>query len=144
MEEEVPSGSDNIVTEFNTYEEFLNSQITSLDLFYLEVRTWVLLAYKQVLIDWWLTWLQTSVVVKMRSCDFSLWLYFRTRFTEIFVSVIENTSANRWTYNQDVKILFLLFFAWFKSPQWCRAKEKYFTCPEAQRFRIFLVCYSLC
>ena len=37
MEEEVPSGSDNIVTEFNTYEEFLNSQITSLDLFYLEV-----------------------------------------------------------------------------------------------------------
>lgn len=39
MEEEVPSGSDNIVTEFNTYEEFLNSQITSLDLFYLEVRT---------------------------------------------------------------------------------------------------------
>ena len=39
MEEEVPSGTDNIVTEFNTYEEFLNSQITSLDLFYLEVRT---------------------------------------------------------------------------------------------------------
>lgn len=38
MEEEVPSGSDNIVTEFNTYEEFLNSQITSLDLFYLEVN----------------------------------------------------------------------------------------------------------
>ena len=39
MEEEVASGSDNIVTEFNTYEEFLNSQITSLDLFYLEVCT---------------------------------------------------------------------------------------------------------
>ena len=38
MEEEVPSGSDNIVTEFNTYEEFLDSQITSLDLYYLEVR----------------------------------------------------------------------------------------------------------
>ena len=36
MEEEVPSGSDNIVTEFNTYEDFLDSQITSLDLYYLE------------------------------------------------------------------------------------------------------------
>ena len=37
MEEEVQSGSDNIVTEFTTYEDFLSSQITSLDLFYLEV-----------------------------------------------------------------------------------------------------------
>ena len=37
MEEEVPSGSDNIVTEFNTYEDFLDSQINSLDLYYLEV-----------------------------------------------------------------------------------------------------------
>ncbi len=37
MEEEVTPGSDNIVTEFNTYEEFLESQITSLDLYYLEV-----------------------------------------------------------------------------------------------------------
>ncbi|XP_071952539.1 cilia- and flagella-associated protein 299-like [Antedon mediterranea] len=36
MEEEVASGSDNIVTEFNTYEDFLDSQITSLDLYYLE------------------------------------------------------------------------------------------------------------
>merc|ERR1711909_153536 len=36
MEEEVPSGSDNIVTEYNTYEDFLDSQITSLDLYYLE------------------------------------------------------------------------------------------------------------
>ena len=36
MEDEVPSGSDNIVTEFNTYEDFLDSQITSLDLYYLE------------------------------------------------------------------------------------------------------------
>lgn len=36
MEEEVHSGSDNIVTEFNTYEDFLDSQITSLDLYYLE------------------------------------------------------------------------------------------------------------
>ncbi|KAK2189690.1 hypothetical protein NP493_99g01014 [Ridgeia piscesae] len=36
MDEEVTSGSDNIVTEFNTYEDFLDSQITSLDLYYLE------------------------------------------------------------------------------------------------------------
>ncbi|XP_033125094.1 cilia- and flagella-associated protein 299-like [Anneissia japonica] len=36
MEEEVASGSDNIVTEFSTYEDFLDSQITSLDLYYLE------------------------------------------------------------------------------------------------------------
>lgn len=38
MEEDVPSGGDNIVTEFNTYEDFLDSQITSLDLYYLEVN----------------------------------------------------------------------------------------------------------
>lgn len=36
MEEEVAAGSDNIVTEFNTYEDFLDSQITSHDLHYLE------------------------------------------------------------------------------------------------------------
>ena len=37
MEEEVQSGSDNLVTEYSNYEEFLSSQINSLDLFYLEV-----------------------------------------------------------------------------------------------------------
>ena len=37
MTEETVSGLDNIITEFNTYEDFLDSQITSLDLFYLEV-----------------------------------------------------------------------------------------------------------
>lgn len=37
MDEEVPTGSDNIVTEYSTYEDFLDSQITSLDLYYLEV-----------------------------------------------------------------------------------------------------------
>ncbi|ELU18780.1 hypothetical protein CAPTEDRAFT_147290 [Capitella teleta] len=36
MDEEVPTGSDNIVTEYSTYEDFLDSQITSLDLYYLE------------------------------------------------------------------------------------------------------------
>ncbi|KAJ8318854.1 hypothetical protein KUTeg_003945 [Tegillarca granosa] len=36
MEEEVPSGSDNIVAEFSTYEDFLDSQIKDIDLFYLE------------------------------------------------------------------------------------------------------------
>merc|ERR1712004_795710 len=36
MEEEAPSGSDNIVTEFGTYDDFLDSQITPLDLYYLE------------------------------------------------------------------------------------------------------------
>ena len=30
-------GSDNIVTEYNTYEDFLDSQINDVDLFYLEV-----------------------------------------------------------------------------------------------------------
>ena len=38
MEEDAQSGSDNLVTEYNTYEQFLASQITSLDLLYLEVR----------------------------------------------------------------------------------------------------------
>lgn len=28
---------DNVVTEFHTYEDFLDSQITSMDLYYLEV-----------------------------------------------------------------------------------------------------------
>lgn len=37
MEEEAVA-SDNIVTEFATYEDFLDSQITPLDLYYLEVR----------------------------------------------------------------------------------------------------------
>ena len=37
MDEEAPSGNDNIVTEFATYEDFLDSQITQLDLYYLEV-----------------------------------------------------------------------------------------------------------
>ncbi|XP_060071495.1 cilia- and flagella-associated protein 299-like [Ylistrum balloti] len=36
MEEEVTSGGDNIVAEFNTYEDFLDSQIKPIDLFYLE------------------------------------------------------------------------------------------------------------
>ncbi|XP_006817330.1 cilia- and flagella-associated protein 299-like [Saccoglossus kowalevskii] len=35
-DEEATAGSDNIVTEYNTYEDFLDSQITSLDLYYLE------------------------------------------------------------------------------------------------------------
>lgn len=38
MEEEVPSGSDNIVAEFASYEEFLDSHIKPIDLFYLEVN----------------------------------------------------------------------------------------------------------
>lgn len=50
MEEKVTSGSDNIVTEFNTYEDFLDSQITSSDLYYLEdeelARQLVELGYK--------------------------------------------------------------------------------------------------
>ena len=35
----VVSGGDNTVTEFATYEEYLDSQITPLDLYYLEVIT---------------------------------------------------------------------------------------------------------
>lgn len=38
MEEDNNTGADNIVTEFATYEDFLDSQITSLDLYYLEVH----------------------------------------------------------------------------------------------------------
>jgi len=40
MEEDAAGGFDNVVTEFNTYEDFLDSQITPLDLYYLEVRMW--------------------------------------------------------------------------------------------------------
>lgn len=42
MEEEVPSGSDNIVAEFASYEEFLDSHIKPIDLFYLEVNCCVI------------------------------------------------------------------------------------------------------
>lgn len=42
MEEEVPSGSDNIVAEFASYEEFLDSHIKPIDLFYLEVFSCVI------------------------------------------------------------------------------------------------------
>jgi hypothetical protein len=37
MDDEGIGGTDNVVTEFSTYEEFLDSQITPLDLYYLEV-----------------------------------------------------------------------------------------------------------
>jgi len=40
MEEDGASALDNVVTEFNSYEDFLDSQITPLDLYYLEVRLW--------------------------------------------------------------------------------------------------------
>ena len=38
MEDEAVGAADNIVTEFVSYEDFLDSQITPLDLFYLEVK----------------------------------------------------------------------------------------------------------
>lgn len=37
MDEEAVGATDNIVTEFATYEDFLDSQITQTDLYYLEV-----------------------------------------------------------------------------------------------------------
>ena len=37
-QEEGSTTVDNIVTQFNTYEDFLDSQITTLDMYYLEVR----------------------------------------------------------------------------------------------------------
>lgn len=37
-QEEGLTAVDNIVTQFNTYEDFLDSQITTVDLYYLEVR----------------------------------------------------------------------------------------------------------
>lgn len=37
MEEEGAGGADNIVADFNSYEEFLDFQIKPIDLYYLEV-----------------------------------------------------------------------------------------------------------
>lgn len=37
---------DGIITQFNTYEDFLDSQITSLDLFYLEVNGSISVLYR--------------------------------------------------------------------------------------------------
>lgn len=51
MEEEVQGGSDNIATEYGTYEEFLDSQITSLDLYYLEVRKGEMLENRSIKIN---------------------------------------------------------------------------------------------
>lgn len=49
MEDDNAAGAlDNIVTEFNTYEDFLDSQITSLDLYYLEVTLFALSFKKMV------------------------------------------------------------------------------------------------
>ena len=45
MDEEAVGATDNIVTEFVTYEDFLDSQITPLDLYYLEV-TFIFLTEK--------------------------------------------------------------------------------------------------
>jgi hypothetical protein len=39
MDDEGVGGTDNVVTEFSTYEEFLDSQITPVDLYYLEVSS---------------------------------------------------------------------------------------------------------
>ncbi|XP_067935540.1 cilia- and flagella-associated protein 299-like [Watersipora subatra] len=36
MDDDAPTGTDNVITEFENYEQFLDSQITALDLFYLE------------------------------------------------------------------------------------------------------------
>ena len=38
MEDDGAGGIDTVVTEYNNYEDFLDSQITPLDLYYLEVR----------------------------------------------------------------------------------------------------------
>ena len=45
MEEDGAGGNDNVVTEFNTYEDFLDAQITPLDLYYLEVWIWCNIVY---------------------------------------------------------------------------------------------------
>lgn len=47
MDEEAVGATDNIVTEFATYEDFLDSQITQTDLYYLEVG--IVLSFSLVL-----------------------------------------------------------------------------------------------
>ena len=41
--EEGVTAADSVVTEFDTYEDYLDSQITHTDLYYLEVRLIILL-----------------------------------------------------------------------------------------------------
>lgn len=45
MEDENAAASDNLVTEFTTYEDFLDSQITPIDLYFLEVSFFSSLIY---------------------------------------------------------------------------------------------------
>lgn len=52
MEQESVSASDNVVTEFSTYEDFLDSQITPLDLFYLEVKQFALFLLFKISDSW--------------------------------------------------------------------------------------------
>ena len=57
MEDEAVA-SDNIVTEFATYEDFLDSQITPLDLYYLEVIfriylvLWLVIVIENTTLSW--------------------------------------------------------------------------------------------
>jgi hypothetical protein len=46
MDEDAPTAHD-VTTEFATYEDFLDSQITPLDLYYLEVRVGIKLELKK-------------------------------------------------------------------------------------------------
>lgn len=45
-DDESGTAMDGIITQFNTYEDFLDSQITSLDLFYLEVNGSISVLYR--------------------------------------------------------------------------------------------------
>jgi len=58
MDEEAVGAADNIVTEFATYEDFLDSQITPLDLFYLEVMSILLF------LPHWVVFTQTTGVLR--------------------------------------------------------------------------------
>lgn len=66
MDEEAVGATDNIVTEFHTYEDFLDSQITPLDLYYLEVCVsgfFVDFLYKiLVFLDW--NWTNSTMLWK--------------------------------------------------------------------------------
>ena len=89
MEEEVPSGSDNIVAEFSSYEEFLDSHMKPIDLFYLEVelcydvtycipRTWEISQFELSLIFLFLTptpysQLKYIETVKVESSQHGFW-----------------------------------------------------------------------
>lgn len=71
MDEEAVGAADSIVTEFSTYEDFLDSQITPLDLYYLEVCLFFACGTFWVEFAWSLRQIKLVPMRSLKNCDTS-------------------------------------------------------------------------